>query len=160
MKKQAKTSIEPIVAAHFDVESGIALVSQDDLKWLASCPDVVARKGNPWKLNVNGVAHGFEVIPVKASVIANTTPKTGACRRWRHARCGGGEAKLEIGCFPLSSGRYSKVELAGYSVCIRGEVDEFCDETYVKIGDITIAWDSACRLVAQRHPQYRWVGLP
>lgn len=151
---------EATVAAFFDLQSGVALVSEDDIAWLAECPDIVANKDSAWEISIADEPRGFDVIPVSASVVAHAKPKTGDRRRWRHARCGGGAPAREIPCFRLSSGRYAKVELAGYSQCVRGDRAEFCDEEYVKIGDITIAWDANCRLVAQRHPQYRWVCLP
>ncbi len=151
---------EAIVAAVFDLDSGLALVSEDDIDWLAECSDIVANKDSAWEISIAGKAHGFEVVPVSASVVARTTPKVGTRRRWRHARCGGGEPAKEIPCFKLNSGRYANVELAGYSQCVRGDDDERCEEEYVKIGDITIYWDRDCRLVAQVHPQHRWVCLP
>lgn len=148
------------VAASFDLECGIALVCEEDMDWLAGCKDVTAHKDGALEIGMGKERRAFDVIPVSASVVAKSKPREGSRRRWRHATCGGGEPAQHIPCFKLSSGRYAKVELAGYSECIRGDRDEFCDEEYVKIGDIIIAWDSDCELVAQRHPQYRWLCLP
>jgi hypothetical protein len=149
---------EPILVAHFDLECGFALVLESELEWLANCSDVVARKSKPWEMKIDRRTYGFEVVSASASVIDNVTPKEGNRRRNRNARCGGNRAAVDISCFPLSSGRFAKIELAGYSFCVAGS--QVCDETYVKIGDITIAWDAACRRIAQRHPQHRWVCLP
>ena len=158
--KQANELTEMAVAAFFDLESGYALVAENDIAWLSACRDIVVNKDNSWEVQFAGEPRLFDVIPVSASVVANTRPKTGDRRRWRRATSGGGEPAKVIPCFPLSSGRFAKVELAGYSSCIRSEKDEYCDEEYVEIGKITIARDANCRIVAQRHPQYRWVCLP
>ncbi|MGQ0738673.1 MAG: hypothetical protein ACT4OJ_06400 [Bacteroidota bacterium] len=161
--KQTNSSTElteAVVAAFFDLKSGFALVAENDIEWLSKCRDIVVNKDNSWEVRFAGEPRIFDVIPVSASVVTNARPKTGDRRRWRRATCGGGEAAKIIPCFPLSSGRFAKVELAGYSTCIRSDKDEFCDEEYVEIGKITIARDANCRIVAQSHTQYRWVCLP
>jgi hypothetical protein len=158
MDTDADPSSAPILVAHLDLECGVALVAKDDWDWMAAQPGVVATPGAPWEITLKGVRRGFDAIPVARSVVTGATPKLGSRRYYRQAQCGGGAVAQQIDCFPLSSGRYAKVELAGYSVCVRG--DGACEETYVKIGDITIAWDARCRLIAQVHPQFRWVCLP
>jgi hypothetical protein len=152
---------EAAVIAHLDLETCLALVSDDDADFLLEHGDFEQNKGGQWVRSVKDVGEvGFEVVAVSRDVVSRVHPKEGAIRTWRRARCGHSHPAQQIPCFRLSTGRYAKIDLAGYSHCVRSDQDETCEESYVKIGEINIYWDAGCSLLAQRHRQFRWVCLP